>query len=322
MLEIRDLEDQLEKALSLKNLQEAKLASEPSSFAYQMSLESLEKHVRELRQELFQLKKKREKEIIELRLIGGETEQATIPLEILGKIATRLSEVIYSAAFFSKTHSESTYIPADLKSVLNLRFVGTAPGSVRIFLTGNLVPNLFGDSLLENCLQNTLDLLFSNNADEIAYHLSKLGKNSGRKIRGLLKTFLESDLEVEIRWDTPTGQPLFWKGEKDKIQVLKETLDKITFKPAVRINVHAKLVMVNLRGQFEMKEEKGRAYKGHFPMEILGQIQACTIGKDVVAEIEKTEIVNEASNDIKTSFTLISIKPDDTPKTPWLFEAY
>ena len=65
MLEIKDLENQLEKAVNLKDLQEAKLASEPESFAYQMSLESLEKHVSELKQTIFQLKQKQEVEIVE-----------------------------------------------------------------------------------------------------------------------------------------------------------------------------------------------------------------------------------------------------------------
>ncbi len=109
--------------------------SNSESFALALSLKSLESHLEDLRLQLMRAKQQREKEVIELRLSGGEVNNGTVPLDILANLAKTFSGLISSASAKIKLGQDvSGVIPFDVTQPLNLRFADIGPYS-RYFLT-------------------------------------------------------------------------------------------------------------------------------------------------------------------------------------------
>lgn len=289
-------------------IEQRETAPEPGDLAGQLTLQSLSSHLDDLRQQLAEEKTLREKEIIELRLKGAVTKDGTIPLTLLSHLARNLADGLLATSQLIKSGREvKGRIPVDLIKTLDLRLAGIGHGSTRLFITGNNAPNLFGYSLLEESLQHTFTLLNASSAEELTQTASQIGRRGLHRINGLLKTLVSADLEANIEWASPSGEPYRWEGNQARILTLTSSLDSLTVAAPETIEVRGVLVMLSLRGQFEIKSEEGQPFRGKMPLELLEQARKVHIGDDVVAELERKLITNETTGFEKAYYTLVSI---------------
>ncbi|MEH6652008.1 MAG: hypothetical protein V7707_18455 [Motiliproteus sp.] len=78
-MSILNLESKLAAAENLIS-EKAELLSQGSNFSLELSINSLKAHVEDLSFQLKTAKEQREKEVVELRLIGNEVDNGTVPL--------------------------------------------------------------------------------------------------------------------------------------------------------------------------------------------------------------------------------------------------
>ncbi len=306
---IKKLGAEIDKANVLLDEYNSIIADDPDNLAYQLSIETIKEHIADLQAQIKEEKDFREKEVIELRLKGPLVEEGSIPLSILGDIAKELSNAIYSASQLIKAGKEvMRMIPRSTIKTLNLRFAGIKSGSTRILITGDTSPDIFGHSLIEESLTNTFELLGSETPDEITDSASKIGIRSVASINKFLKTLSSSQLEAEMSWTSPSDIGYKWKGSKAKLTTMSNTLEKIKSPKPEQINVIGKLIMISLKWQFEVQDEKGVSYKGTYPSQLLEEIKTLHVGDQLTSVIEKKIIINEATGKQKNYYTLLSLK--------------
>ncbi|MHA2231081.1 MAG: hypothetical protein ACXAB4_01130 [Candidatus Hodarchaeales archaeon] len=285
------------------------LSEDPDNVAIQLSLKTIEKHVVELQDQLRQEKAVREKEVIELRLKGFLAENGTIPLSILANIAKFAADALYATSQrLRKGVDPRRKISKEIINTLDLRLAGISTGSTRLFLTGRTSPDLFGYSLLENTLENTFGLLSADTPDRLTESASDMGIRGAQNINRLLRTLSTSGLEVEISWNSPADKQYVWSGTKEKMLSITNTLESIESLKPEHIEFMGELIMLSMKGQFEIKDKSGLTYKGTFPSQLLQKMKEFRLGEIVQGVIEGKTTVNMATGYEKTHFSLLSIK--------------
>jgi hypothetical protein len=288
--------------------EESLFASDPSNFAYKLTLQSLKDHLSDLQQQLVQEKTLREKEIIELRLKGLMAKDGTIPLSVLGHLARNFSDGLYAASQLVKSGKEvKGRIAPELMKTLDLRLAGIGVGSTKLYITGNNAPDLFGHSLLEESLQNTFSLLNAESGEQLTNVASQIGRRGLHRINAFLKTLASADLEAEIKWSSPTNEAFEWEGTQQRILAITNTLDSLTVAQPEVIQVQGILIMLSMRGSFEIRSTEGATYRGKLPLQLLDQTRQVHIGDDVSVELERKIIINELTGFEKAYYTLVSI---------------
>jgi len=307
---ISQIQGQLNRASALFEQYQKLSAAHPKNIEYELSLITFEKHIKELQQQIYQEKLLRGKEIIWIRLKGEMAKFGTIPLDVLGELASNISGAILAGSQNLKEGGRlKGKIPKDIIHNLDLRFAGITSGSTCLILTGSLSPDLFGNSLLEDTLENAFGLLNAETPEQLTEIVPKLGVRSIMKINRLLKTLETTGLVTEFRWDSPTDKKIAWHGDEDKIRKLSEALLNIRIEEPQKIEVIGKLIMASLRGQFELETKRGFSYRGSFPSDLSGQVQKLHLGEYCKAAIEKKKIINLVTESEKIVYSLIDIKP-------------
>jgi len=309
MSAVAKLNKNIDKARSMVDNYKTLIVDEPENIAYQLTLGSLENHLSDLQGQLRRELEAREKEIVELRLKGNLAQNGTIPLSILADIAKYVSGAIYtSSQRIRKGKDPRGRIPNEVINTLDLRLAGISHGSTKLLLTGNTSPDLFGYSLLEDSLEKTFELLNSENTEQIAESITKIGPASVRRINAFLKTLINHNLEIDLTWSSPALEPHKWEGDNQKIQMMSNTFESITTSRPEMLNVVGELIMASLKGQFEVESIDGSTYRGIFPADLLPKIKELHVGDKVTCNIEKETILNNITNYKKISFMLIDIE--------------
>jgi hypothetical protein len=309
---IQRLQNRITEVTAMTEQEQRALAADPDNLALQLSLDSLTEHLSDLQHQLMQEKALREKEVVEIRLKGAKAREGSIPLGILGHIARNLSGGVYAASQLIRSGKELLgRVPPELEKTLDLRLAGLSFGSTRLFITGNNAPDLFGHSLLEDSLESTFGLLNANNPDDLTQTASQIGRRSIHRFNTFLKTLAAADLEAEISWSSPTNRTYTWQGGTEIILRLTNSLDSLTVTQPEILTVTGVLVMLNIRGSFEIMQEEGPAIKGKLPLQLLEQTRQVHVGDVVTAEVEEKTIINQTTGFAKAYYTLVSIRPTD-----------
>ena len=167
MNEIKKIEAQIIEIAKMLEQAEALLLAEPNNFSYQINIDTIKSQISELEKQLQHEKAKRDKEVIEIRLIG-KSANGTLPLEVLAKLADGFSGTILNASLFiqfgKKKNKEKI---KEVHDIVDLRLAGIATGSTRLFITAKNAPDLFGRSLSEESLNHSFNLLQSQSPEEL-----------------------------------------------------------------------------------------------------------------------------------------------------------
>lgn len=306
---IKKIDGELKGAYALKDEYEKILKNSPNNFAIKLSLKSINCHINQLHSSLREEKLTREKEVIFLKLIGGIAKFGSIPLTALSKISDNFSNSIYFTAAFIRHHDN--FKERDLKEIitsLDLRLAGLYSGSTKLLITGELNPDLFGNSILESSLEKTFNLLNSENSESFITAVSNIGVKSSERLKELLKNLKNEKLEMDLSWHSPDGREYKWNGTNENIITIANTLQNIEISEPTIFKIEAELVTLSLKGNFEIRDTQNNYYRGKFILDILNNIKQHHIGDFVNCSIERKIIKNRATNQTKNIYRLLNIE--------------
>lgn len=287
---------------------ELQLKKSPNDFFAKGIVKNTAELLVELRQNLVFEKQKREKEIIDLRLKGKVAKVGKLPLELLGEFAKGLSDFIIESSrkyqFGNKTSAKTL---AFVKNTVDLRFDRLVPGSTHILITGNSAPDLFGNSMIENALENTFNLLNVENDSDLLEKSNLFGGQGIKKLNKILQLSINNDLEFDLEWSAPNTKAFKWEGSFERITQLTNSISKIEASVPEVLEVTGTLVMQSLRGQLEIQDEDGKIIKAKFPINLLERIKHYQIGETISVVLLKNTSTNNVTKEEKTSFELKEI---------------
>lgn len=284
------------------------LKDNPSSLFNKGMVKNTLEQMIELRSNLAFEKQKREKEIIDIRLKGKVAKVGKLPLDLLGEFAKSLSDcIIESSRKYQYGNKGGAKILTSIKNTVDLRFDRLVPGSTHILVTGNNSPDLFGNSMIENALINTFELLNVHNDSELMDKSEKYGGAGIKKLNKILNLSINNHLEFDLEWSSPNSKVFKWEGNFDRIKQLNNSISKIETITPEEIEISGTLVMQSLKGQLEIEDNEGKLFKASFPMSFLEKIKEFQIGENFSAVIIKNTLKNSVTKEEKTSFELIKI---------------
>lgn len=308
MSSIRRIKSNLENLEKLIQDLENNLKKNPNDFSLKLKHNALDNQVQDLRDQLYQENLKREKEIIQIRLIGPEADFGTMPLESVGGITTNFSKSIYKTSKYLKFGKKGgKKRERIIKNTVDLRLEDIGRGSTIFYVSGKTSPDLFGESILQNSLENTFGLFNSQSPDDITDNISNVGNGSLKYISKFLRELNEDHLECDLKWNSPDGKEFEWKGDREKILSLYNTINTITISEPEIIEFEGELITISAKGKFELYTVEKQRIVGNFSNDLLPKMEEFHIRDYCKGVLEKTTIFNPITDKEKIEYNLISI---------------
>lgn len=213
-------------------------------------------------------------ELVDVRLIGPRAD-GSISLDWFVAAMGPLSKAWKLAAHRLRYgHDAARGIGSDVVSALNLKLAGLAYGSTRIFLTGNAMPDLTGESLLQATLTQTFRLL--NSAQEDFYDaVDAMGGKSAHQLNEFMKALDDAGLAAQFTWQSPKGRQ-FWEGRPDEITRIRSLLDTLREPERYEETLEGRVAGITDTGRLDLRTDDGKV-SIRFPLKLTGQVQRLTI---------------------------------------------
>jgi hypothetical protein len=252
---------------------------------------------------------KREKEIVKLRFKGSVAQFGTFPLSMVGGLTNSISNAIFhSSKYYQFGNKGGVKVERIINESIDLRLEGLGKGSTIFYLSAKTTPDLFGNSIIQNSLQNTFELFNSQSPDQIIDNISSVGSRSVKYFSKFFKELSNDDLELEMTWHTPTEEIKNWDGTKEKILTLYNTLNKITLSEPEEIEFEGEVITLSLKGKFEIFSIDKERFYGTFPNNLTEEIKQLHVGDYCKGIILKTTIFNPATGKEKCEYSLKEIE--------------
>jgi hypothetical protein len=279
--------------------------SQDSNFALELSINSLQSHIEDLSFQLKTAKEQRQKEVIELRLIGNEVENGTVPLDLLANLSKCFSGLITAASAKLKFGQDvSGVIPSEITYPLNLRFADIGQGSSRLFITGDTSPDLFGESLLENSLNGLFELLNSDFNESLSDQVHFLGLRSTHNLAEFLKVLRKRSIELELSWAAPNETKHYWNGRRDKIQILEKLLDGYSASAPVNAIITGVVELISRSGKLDIRQEDGDLIKVTYSKKLFVDVRKLRLGDNVRLDCKEITVFNSSTEEKKKKYSL------------------
>jgi len=306
-MNISGLELKIKEAESLLVSKESTLLQK-ENFALSLSINSLKSHIEDLQFQLKTAKEQREKEVVELRLIGRDVNDGTVPLDVLANLSKSLSGLITAASARIKLGQDvSGAIPENITQPLNLRFADIGQGSSRIFITGDSSPDLFGNSLMESSLQGLFELLNRDLNKGLSDQVHYMGLRSSHNLAEFLKVLRKKHIEIDLTWTAPNQKKYNWAGRRDKIQILETLLDGFgASEPKSEILVGV-IHLISRSGKLEIKAEDNEVVKISYPRPLFEEVRKLRLGDNVRLDTKEITVYNKTTQEEKKKYTLAGI---------------
>ena len=306
-MRIKQLEAKIVQAEALLS-NKVKQLLQNNDFALELSVSSLKAHVEDLSFQLKTAKEQRVKEVIELRLIGHEVNNGSVPLELLANLSKYFSGLITAASAKLKTGQDiSGIIPHEITYPLNLRFADIAQGSSRLFITGDISSDLFGESLLENSLNGLFELLNSDFNEGLSDQVHFMGLRSTRNLAKFLKTLRIRGLELDLTWSAPNETKLFWEGRREKIEILEKLLDGFSVGDPIDVVVIGVVELISRSGKLDIRQESNELIKVTYSKKLFEDVRKLRLGDIVHLDCKETKVFNSSTEEEKKKYSLLRI---------------
>ena len=298
--EILELMDIIKTENKFKNIKD---------FATFTKLKSLENELLNIREKIKIINIERGKEIIELRLIGNKVNYGSIPLEIIGDITKNIAlALIETSKFISFGNKRKKNKDKIVKDIINLRLEGIGTGSTIFYISSTTTPDLFGNSLIQNTLDNYYQIINITNMDNITEEIGNIGKNGLKYLSNFLNQLNKEDLEVELKWKNIEMVENVWNGSKENILQLYNNFNQVEFLPPETINLNGELKTISAKGKFEILTEDSRTIYARFPIELLEKMEEFHINQNCNYKMYKNKVKNRVTNKEKIEYNLINIE--------------
>jgi hypothetical protein len=312
MASIKKITDNIEQLGKLLTDSFSVLDKDKDNFAVKLTVDNIKNQIEELQHELYNENLRREKEIVQLRFIGKVAKFGTFPLHLVGGLTDSFSNAVFNTSKFRQFGKKGgKKIDTIVSNTINLKLEGIGKGSTIFYLSANTSPDLFGNSIIQSSLDNIFTLISSETSEQLIDNISYVGANSIKYYSDFFKELNKDDLELELKWHTPTESIKEWYGTKDKILTLYNTLNSIKLSEPEEIDFTGEIVALSAKGKFEILSYDKERFFGSFSNELMESIKQLHIGQSCKGVMLKATIFNAATNKEKYEYSLKDITPID-----------
>lgn len=299
------LEGKLEEASRLLADSEALLMTDPENVIRRLAVDSFRSHVSELKHDLYLAKSERAKELISIRLIGPNLATGAIPLHLLSRVAGYFERAMGYASFRLQHGKEVVgKIPEELQRLLDLRLADVAFGSTELVITGNVTPDLAGDSLLESSLNLTFELLTSEDA-QLGERAAAAGPKASRMVSLLLGEFERERCGVEMRWTDTADREHRWVAEPSRVTVIRQRLADLAASPPENVRVSGSVELLSSTGRIVIRpHDGGNKISARFPKDLYARVQVLHLGDSAHFELILNRLFNQNTQEEVQTYTL------------------
>ena len=288
----------------------AELEQNPDDFAQELTIASLESHRTDLLKQLELLLAEQEKSLIEIRLIGTQVINGSIPLRLLSKIAEPFSLAVTHAA--SYLHSNENYIldkeaQDNLERSLDLRLSALGIGSTRLYITGNMTEDLGGESLLPATLEMIFNLLNAKDEDSFYDIVHEIGHSSAKQIEKFISVLDKENLNADCLWESKKGHAYSWCGKKDRITEIKYLLEKTGEPTITEVVLSGVINLLSDTGRIGFTNSDGTKIKVIYKNNLFPQVTKLNLGDRVSLRVEKTSFFDETIDTYIHKYKLIGV---------------
>jgi hypothetical protein len=304
---ITEIAKELKELTAIADEYRGRLAEAPGDRALILSLKTLEAQEAELQRQLREENTIRDKEVVELRLVGKKARYGTLPLHIVGGLTNSFAEVLLKTSSYIQYGSKS-YSAARVNQKVDLRLAGLGTGSTVIYITGQTAPDIFGNSLMQSSLANFFELLGSGNSDALEGVIEKVGTKA---IPSLVKFFRElrkDELEVDIKWQNQYDTRQSWYGSADVLGSLIQVLDKVQTN-SEHVDFEGSVITLSTRGRFEIQTDQNGKIAGAFPIDLMEAIKQLHLGDRCKGTVIKITVSIPSLQKEKVQYILQNIYP-------------
>ncbi|MBW8366806.1 MAG: hypothetical protein K0M70_02980 [Arenimonas sp.] len=304
MNKIAWLEQQIEKASAL--VPQGSLVAEPSTPFAGLAAESMRAHLAELQHDLYLAKAERAKELVTLRLIGPRLNAGAIPLVLLSRLSDRFSRAMEAISYKLQHGIDEKRSSGELQSILDLRLADVVAGSTQLVITGNVTPDLVGDSLLESSLKATFQLLHSDAAGLAASALS-VGPKASQQVGKLLTELEAEKCSVELAWTDPSDVEHRWTASPYRVAELRYRLAQLAEVPPEVLMVFAEVELLSASGRITLRTSEGDKIAAKYPRELYPAVQELHLGQKSEFKVLLNRMHNPNTEQDVQSYTLLSV---------------
>ena len=309
MASIKKLNENISKLSAVLEEYDIQFSKEPDNFSIKLTIDNLKSQIEDLQGQLRHENLKREKEIVQLRFKGKIAQSGTFPLSLVGGLTDAFSSAIFNTSkYFQYGNKGGTKIDKIINDNIDLRFEGLGRGSTIFYLSATTSPDLFGNSIIQNSLENIFALLNSETMDSLIENVSVVGYRSVKYYSNFFKKLNNDDLELQLTWHTPDEIVKEWYGTKDKILILYTTLNSIQLKEPEEIAFAGEIITLSWKHKFEILSKDKERFYGTFPNELTEIIKQLHVGAFCKGVILKTTIFNPATGKEKYEYILREIE--------------
>jgi hypothetical protein len=269
---------------------------------------SMRAHLAELKHDLYLAKAERDKELVTLRLIGPRLNMGAIPLVLLSKLAAAFSRSIETISYKLQHGEDEKRTSEELQNLLDLRLADVVQGSTQLVITGNTMPDLAGDSLLESSLRAAFDLLQSD-PNELLTNALSAGPKATKEVGKLLKELEAEKCSVELAWTDPANTRHQWNASPQRVAELRYRLGLLSEVPPEILHLVATVEMLSTNGRIHLQPLDGRKFSAKYPRELYPQVQELHLGQRLEFKVLLNRMRNPTTEQDIESYTLLSVGP-------------
>lgn len=269
-----------------KNAKKTRARAEdaPDDFFLQLAAQNQEDAAHAVEQQVALAEAEEIGELVDLRLIGPRAN-GSISLDWFVAAMTPLSKAWKLAAHRLRYGHDASRggIGADVINALNLKLAGLAYGSTRIFVTGNSMPDMTGESLLQATLTQTFRLLNSQH-DDFYDAVDAIGGKSAHQLSEFMKSLDVAGLAAQFTWQSPKGLN-YWEGRPDEITRIRSLLDTLKEPELYEESMRGRVAGITDTGRLDLRTEQGKI-SIRFPLKLTEQVQRLTITSDAQVTVQ------------------------------------
>lgn len=279
--------DDLSKLRKLITNQTQLVSQEPDSFAYRLSLQSLNHRKQEIEDTIKTLEDEIGIISLDLKLDSPNISSGSIPLEILGNSMIGLQKLVNNIAqSLSQGPIERGPFGSDIIQLSQLQLTRIYPGSFGMILNGIGNENLLGDNLLKDSLSKFKEVLEAGNELEFVNLLDELGFRTINAYKDWLSKLESSNVTMEIKFNQDISNKSIIKTPANMNEI-RANLENIADPKLEEVELIGVFVGGNIRnGYFEFKGEN-QIISGKATADVREKFREFYLGEELKATLDK-----------------------------------
>lgn len=273
----------------------------------QTQIENLKTEVQSLQKEIIDFNNRRNKEVISLRLIGSIAKNGTFPLISVGGITNSFANAISKTSqYLQYGNKGGKKIEKILSENIDLRLEALGQGSTVFYISAKTNPDLFGNSIIQNSLDSSFDLLSSEDSNELLEKIENVGVESAKYFKNFFGEIIKDDLEIEIIWEDYNFITKKWFGSKHKLLQFYNTFDTINTSEPEHLVDEFEIITLSLKNKIEVRNIiTDKIIPIKYSNNLMEYIKTLHVGDIININYSKTTIINNATQIEKFEYNLI-----------------